>query len=104
MSDFLVTAISITGHCSCSVDYRTRELRDPSCLYHDLSAEIVEALQEARVAALEEAAKLLDQKAMVYHLYGERAFKEGDEKHAAEMWGHHATLWDAAAAIREMKP
>jgi hypothetical protein len=103
MSDMEI-ATRITGPCSCHEAYTSRKLIAPDCMFHDLAVEIAEALQAARAEALEEAATVLDQKAEVYRLYGERAFKEGDEKHAAEMWGHHATLWDAAAAIRAVKP
>lgn len=47
--------------------YTSRKLRDPSCVYHDFADEITEALEAARAAALEDAAKVCDRRNEEYH-------------------------------------
>ena len=50
-------ALAITGPCSCHEAYKSRGLTAPDCVFCDCAEGIADALAQARVDALEEAAK-----------------------------------------------
>ena len=51
-------ALAITGPCSCHEAYKSRGLTAPDCVFCDCAEGIADALAQARVDALEEAAKV----------------------------------------------
>ena len=44
---FGVVAYRVLGPCTCSVEYTSRRLIAPDCVWHDCHAEMEEALEEA---------------------------------------------------------
>lgn len=53
-------AKGITGECYCHEGFKSRNLIDPECGFHEDAAEIAAALRKAKKDGMEEAAKLGD--------------------------------------------